>query len=737
MTKVSKSNLGYLGVDFQYKLISAFIEDPNFFRDLESVIDQNMFTETYLRTSVCVMKEYYSKYGSVPSYDMILIKIREKITNEDDLEYYTEAINAIRETSLEGYQEIEAMSEKFFFQQHLIKMSNQLTQMAGDGDLSTAEACKELLEKALSVGRKSDDTWHPFDNIDGDLAPQSVVSIPTGIEKIDDCLGGGLDKGKVGLIICAMGAGKALPVTEPVATPTGFQQIGSIKVGDYVIGRNGLPTRVTGVFPQGIRDIYRVTFSDGVYCNCDLEHLWTTNEVGTKTLGQLMSMTFNNEWAGRFSIPMCEKVEFDAVTCNHDPYEYAKEINQKDFLSKDFDVTCFINSSKVRIELLQGLIENYGVIENGICSIQVNNPFIGDIVPAIVQSLGGWTKFTTKNENETWVTVELFDGNIKLYKDPEQQYNVQYLNHTNDKRYISNVEYVGKQDAVCIKVDAEDELFLTNSYIVTHNTSMTTCMAANAATTLCEANNYKGFKVLQIVFEDIQRDMNRKYMSKLSQIESRNLSADDTTITHVKDILNNSSQKDLINKNVTLKRLPTGEITASKIKEIIKKTMNEGFKPDMVIIDYFECIEPEPGMSRYDVTMAEGKTMRKFETMASELDMAFWIPTQGNRTSINTELVTNDMVGGSIRKNQIAQVVLSITRSVDDLKNKKATLAILKNRSGAAGITLNGILFDNGTCTITSDNAIEFEDALSYNEYAKQKEEDIKNKMIQEALSKI
>ena len=324
-----------------------------------------------------------------------------------------------------------------------------------------------------------------------------------------------------------------------------------------------------------------------------------------------------------------------------------------------------------------------------------------------------------------------------MYKDPEQQYNVQYLNHTNDKRYISNVEYVGKQDAVCIKVDAEDELFLTNSYIVTHNTSMTTCMAANAATTLCEANNYKGFKVLQIVFEDIQRDMNRKYMSKLSQIESRNLSADDTTITHVKDILNNSSQKDLINKNVTLKRLPTGEITASKIKEIIKKTMNEGFKPDMVIIDYFECIEPEPGMSRYDVTMAEGKTMRKFETMASELDMAFWIPTQGNRTSINTELVTNDMVGGSIRKNQIAQVVLSITRSVDDLKNKKATLAILKNRSGAAGITLNGILFDNGTCTITSDNAIEFEDALSYNEYAKQKEEDIKNKMIQEALSKI
>ena len=116
--------------------------------------------------------------------------------------------------------------------------------------------------------------------------------------------------------------------------------------------------------------------------------------------------------------------------------------------------------------------------------------------------------------------------------------------------------------------------------------------------------------------------------------------------------------------------------------------------------------------------------------MANELDMAFWIPTQGNRESISTELVTHAKVGGSIRKNQIAQVVLSITRSVDDIKNKRATLAILKNRSGGAGIVLNGILFDNGTCTIKSDNVIEFDDALSYNEYADEKEEKIKKEML-------
>ena len=153
----------------------------------------------------------------------------------------------------------------------------------------------------------------------------------------------------------------------------------------------------------------------------------------------------------------------------------------------------------------------------------------------------------------------------------------------------------------------------------------------------------------------------------------------------------------------------------------------------MVIVDYFECVEGEPGSSRSDVTEREGRTMRKFETMADELDIAMWIPTQGNRESISAELVTNDKVGGSIRKNQIAQVVLSITRSVDDVRNKRAALAVLKNRTGEAGLTLNGVYFDNGTCKINTENVIEFDDELAYNEYVEHEEERQKASMIQDA----
>jgi hypothetical protein len=114
-----------------------------------------------------------------------------------------------------------------------------------------------------------------------------------------------------------------------------------------------------------------------------------------------------------------------------------------------------------------------------------------------------------------------------------------------------------------------------------------------------------------------------------------------------------------------------------------------------------------------------------------------WIPTQGNRDSISTELVTNDKVGGSIRKNQIAQVVLSITRSVDDIKNKRAAIAILKNRSGGAGLVLNGVLFDNGTCTIKCDGVVDFDDVLTYNDYATKTEESITDSMKNTAIKEM
>lgn len=472
-TNSNRGNLGFLGIQFQYQLISTFFIDQGFFTDLHSIIDQNMFTDVYLRGIVTIIKDYYNKYGSVPSYGMVEIKINEKSFSEDDKKYYNETLDKIKSVSSDGYKEIEDMAEKFFKQQNIIKVANKLKNIAGEGDIDKYDECQKILEDALSIGRHlDDDEWHPLDSIDDDLSKETVVPIPTGIDKLDELLGGGLHKGKIGIIICPSGKGK---------------------------------------------------------------------------------------------------------------------------------------------------------------------------------------------------------------------------------------------------------------------TSLTTCLVGNAAITKTAQNDYQGFKVLQIVFEDTKRDMNRKFISKISQIEQRYMSDSEETINSIREMIANYEDRTLFNQNITLKRLPSGEYTPSDIKELIKKKMNQGFKPDLVIIDYFECINYEKGYTNLSEWKQQEKGMRFFENMAHDLDVAIWIPTQGNRSSYSAEVVTEDKAGGSMKKVEIAQVVLSIARNNDELKNNKATIAILKNRSGAVQ-TFHGVYFNNGTCTVNTDTVVDFDSALEYNEFVQEESEKKKRKLIKEVI---
>jgi phosphate starvation-inducible PhoH-like protein len=68
--------------------------------------------------------------------------------------------------------------------------------------------------------------------------------------------------------------GRAQPLETPVLTPDGFRPIGSLRIGDFVIGSNGLPTPVIGVYPQGRKEVFRVRAQDGASTLCCAEHLW-------------------------------------------------------------------------------------------------------------------------------------------------------------------------------------------------------------------------------------------------------------------------------------------------------------------------------------------------------------------------------------------------------------------------------------------------------------------------------
>ena len=71
----------------------------------------------------------------------------------------------------------------------------------------------------------------------------------------------------------------------------------------------------------------------------------------------------------------------------------------------------------------------------------------------------------------------------------------------------------------------------------------------------------------------------------------------------------------------------------------------------------------------------------------------------------NKGVVTGDQMGGSIKKAQIAHVILSIGKTLEQKEEGRATMAILKSRFGKDGVIFEDILFDNGTLVIDTNDS--------------------------------
>lgn len=457
---IDKSTLGYLGIDFQYKLVKYLIEDHHFFNEISNIVDQNCFTDILLKTFVGTIKDYYNKENVVPSYETIDIILRSKASDEIQIREYEELIDKLKNLDTEGCSTVKENALKFFKQQKLIKAANKMLEKVGSGDIEQFDECQKMIEDAIAPSAIDDYGYSILDLKEKALSADYTVSIPTGIDKLDEVLGGGLDKGKIGLIIAPLGTGK---------------------------------------------------------------------------------------------------------------------------------------------------------------------------------------------------------------------------------------------------------------------TTLTTAFASSAAA--------HGWKTLQIYFEDDDVDITRKHFSRLADkeaMEFKRLSDEDKE--NVLEILSHHPDIDEINKNLRLKSFKTGEMSATDIKNFIVKLTNRGFKPDLVTIDYFECLAHEKGGFATDTEWTrEGITMRKLETIAKELDIAIWIPTQGNKDSIVSEIVTVDKAGGSIKKGQVAQVIISIARTLEDREQNRATLALLKNRSGKGAKLFKNIYFDNGKSIIRCDDVEELD---SFKQWEDEQEEiDIRNRI--------
>lgn len=238
-------------------------------------------------------------------------------------------------------------------------------------------------------------------------------------------------------------------------------------------------------------------------------------------------------------------------------------------------------------------------------------------------------------------------------------------------------------------------------------TSTTCGFAANAA--------LDGKNVLHIFFEGTDNEIRRKYYGfVLKDIEAGQLLIPEyanLAKERLKTWEHLIRARKLLKDNIICHHASSGEFGASDVESLLKYHKARGFNPDLIIVDYFECLKLDGLSSNENEYTREGMAMRKLESICKEYDIAGWVPVQGTKNSFNAEIIGLENAGGSIKKVQIGHIVISLAK-VKQLPNGTAILnfALLKFRPGAikgGGVVAN-IEFNNGTCRfgdiVTEDN---------------------------------
>ena len=116
------------------------------------------------------------------------------------------------------------------------------------------------------------------------------------------------------------------PLSQKIVTPTGWTIMGKIKIGDKVIGRDGMPTEVLGIYPKGEKDTYKVNTFDGTSTICCADHLWYTQTREEKNKNQQGKIRVTRDIISdlengvKHFLPRNEPVHFDKKELSIAPY---------------------------------------------------------------------------------------------------------------------------------------------------------------------------------------------------------------------------------------------------------------------------------------------------------------------------------------------------------------------------------------------------------------------------------
>ena len=354
---------------------------------------------------------------------------------------------------------------------------------------------------------------------------------------LNRALGGGLRYGRQHLVY----GNKAQPVDTVIDTPSGPRRFGDLAVGDYVFGSNGLPTMVVDVIKHGVIDAYRVLLNDGSSTICNGDHLWTV-QTRKQQYGSGNSMVMSTEEMFargpikhkshyEFFLPEQPAVVFsDSQDLPMDPYLMGVIIGEKSY--DKFIPDMYMRSSiEERIELIRGIMDSDG-------SINIDAPHrarftttseqLADQLVSLVRSVGGYAArraTSVRDGRRDSFTVALTTPFNPFHMPRKAK---RYSGSRKWFRAVASIEPMAPAEMMCITVAAEDGLYLTNDYIVTHN-------SAGKSSMLLELIGNEQRKGKTAAWVDVEQTYDPEWATKLGVDNSNLLVSQARTINEMVD----------------------------------------------------------------------------------------------------------------------------------------------------------------------------------------------------------
>ena len=258
--------------------------------------------------------------------------------------------------------------------------------------------------------------------------------------------------------------GKAQPYDAKVLTPDGFVRMGDIKVGDVICGSNGGAQRVLRIYEQGEKDVVRFTMRDGSSAESSLDHLWKIDCTviqgehisGLYTTSEIVDM-FNSRSRRKGGIrnicfPICGSVDFNQKKeLKIEPYLLGvslREHKEDEVIPKEY----LFASKEERLELLCGILNINEIPQKHSVGIDytTSSEKLANDIKFLTQSLGYTCKMSKTYNSYYRIYIKL--GGKRLF------------------HYLESVEHVGKKNCRCLLVSNDDHLYITDDFLVTHNT---------------------------------------------------------------------------------------------------------------------------------------------------------------------------------------------------------------------------------------------------------------------------